>query len=146
MKIITSSLFVLAIVYCGFAADDFKAGSGDVGQFIVQELKEMGVMRLNAWDSAPLRTKGLPSVTGQWSHWDTKSNVTIHMGPEQYDSVVVFLHQLVTAHPVAEGASEDGNWRAGVYLYLPTFKGWVAMFYSYDTNRTEIIIVWPQRW
>jgi hypothetical protein len=131
MRVHASFFIPLAALFCGCSSDHFKAGHGDIGQFILRQAIVRG--------GSPVTTNNLPPIVGEWRYSTDKYGVVIRMSREQYPSVEAFLRQAFGEPRFGPIESRDGG-RLGEYRL--TSKGGGIQFVC-DTNCTQITITRP---
>jgi hypothetical protein len=130
MHIKTMFVSVLIGVLCGCSQDRFKKGSGDVGQFIIQQANIRGGLCLS--------TNGLPPILGRWSYSEDEQGIIIQTAPNQYPAIESLLRQTF-GEPRFLGDTTDGGKLGG---YRLTTKGGAIQF-GYNPERTQVIIIRP---
>jgi hypothetical protein len=130
MRIHTSFFFLLSALLCGCSSDGFKSGSGDVGQFILQQAISRG--------GSPT-TNALPPLAGSWRYSEDTNGVVIHMSRDQYPAVEAFLRQSFGTPKIEPTQTSDGG-MLGVYRLSE--KGGGIQF-GYDAKQTQIIVIRP---
>ena len=63
----------------------YKAGTGDVGQFILEHAL--------AYGGRPITTNDLPTVAGQWSYLQDEYGVALKLPPSSFADVQIFLRR-----------------------------------------------------
>jgi len=130
-----ASLIILSLaLVCGCSKKGemrFKAGSGDAGQFIVQQAVARGA-RLSA-------TNGLPAISGAWRYAEDQYGVTIRLPPDDYDKVEATLRQLFGEPIFGPSATTDGGQLGG---YRLSAQGGAIQFAS-NADCAQVIIVRP---
>jgi hypothetical protein len=111
--------------------EHFKAGRGDVGQFIVQQ----AITR----SGLSTTTNGLPAVSGRWRYSEDEFGVVVRMAREQYPAVEALLRQAFGEPKFGPDDTIDGG-KLGGYRLTP--KGGGIQF-GYDAKRTEVIVIRP---
>lgn len=111
------------------AGPRFRNGSGDAGQFIVQQAVLRG--------AKPIATKGLPSLSGSWTYAPDNSGVIIRMSPNEYPAVEALLVRAFGVPNFGPSDTTDGR-RIGAYQL--TAKG-AALQFGHDMQWTLVIVV-----
>jgi hypothetical protein len=134
------SIYALVVVLaCGCATEHYTKDQGDVGQFILQQAIIYG--------GKPTTTNNLPVVTSHWRYSKDTDGMQIHLPPNDYSSVEMFLNQAFAGtRQFGPKISEDGSNR--VHEYRMTSKGGGIQLAGSHTE-TSVIIVRPmsqQEW
>lgn len=134
MHILTPLIAVGLALLCGCASDEmrFTKGTGDMGQFIMQQALKRG--------ARPVATNGLPAIAGEWSYSEDQYGVVLHVSRERFSDVGTFLRQAFG--PPAHEPSEtmDGG-KLGWYAAKTIGVG---LQFGYDLERTQVIVIRPQ--
>ena len=110
----------------------FKKGTGDMGQFVMQQALKR--------DARPLATNGLPAITGEWSYSEDQYGVVLHLSRERFPEVQAFLLQAF-GPPAQEAIDTTKGGKLG--WYSPKTIG-VALQFGYDSDQTQVIVLRPQ--
>jgi hypothetical protein len=134
MHILAPLIAVGLAFLCGCAHDEmrFTKGTGDMGQFFMQQALKRG--------ARPLNTNSLPAITGKWRYSEDQYGVVLQSPRERFSEVQAFLRQAfgTPAHEPSE--TTDGG-RLG--WYAATTIG-VGLQFGYDRERTQVIVIRPQ--
>jgi hypothetical protein len=135
IQTLASLTLVGLLLVCGCTGEKemrFTKGTGDMGQFVLQEALKRG--------ARPLATNSLPVVGGDWSYSEDQYGVVLHLPRERFSEVVAFLQQAFGA-PAQEATDTTDGGKLG--WYSPKTIG-VALQFGYDSNLTQIIVLRPQ--
>ena len=122
LSILAIALMTAGIVGCATTpVANYKAGRGDVGQFILE--------RAIAYGGRPVTTNDLPAVGGKWSYLQDEYGVALRLPPSSFADVQFFL---------CRAFGEPSN-----------HAGWavrdvgVAIYLRHDANETGVGIYPP---
>ena len=135
MQTLASLAVVALLLVCGCAGEKemhFTKGTGDMGQFVMQQALKRG--------ARPVATNGLPVVGGDWSYSEDQYGVVLHLPREQFSEVEAFLQQAFGA-PAQEATDTTDGGKLG--WYSPKTIG-VALQFGYDSNLTQVTVLRPQ--
>lgn len=112
---IRAYIFALAVALaCCCATQHFTKKQGNVGQFILQLVIRYG--------GQPTTTNELPSIMSHWSYLEDDNGTQIHLPPNSYSDVEVFLNQAFAGkRQFGPNASADGRTR--IHEYRMSEKG-----------------------
>jgi hypothetical protein len=132
MRLLVSSFVVSISIFCGCASRDemrFKAGNGDVGQFILLQAVARGGQLLT--------TNGLPPITGAWRYSEDQYGIVIRMARDDYPSLEKLLHLAFGEPKFGPSDTTDGG-KLGVYRLTP--QGGTIQF-GYDAKEAQVIVL-----
>ena len=135
MKLLTSFTLVGLLLLCGCTGEkemQFTKGTGDMGQFVMQQALQRGARLVT--------TNGLPVVSGDWSYSEDQYGVVLHLSRERFSEIETFLQQAFGTPAQAATDTTDGG-KLG--WYSPKTIG-VALQFGYDSNQTQVIVLRPQ--
>jgi len=135
MQILTPLIAAGLALLCGCGHKDemrFTKGSGDMGQFIMQQALKRG--------ARPVATNSLPAVAGEWRYSEDQYGVVLQLPRERFSDVQAFLRQ-VFGPPAHEPSETTDGGRLG--WYAAQTIGVVVQF-GYDRERTQVIVIRPQ--
>lgn len=135
MQSFVLSTAVALLLVCGCTCEKemrFTKGTGDLGQFVVQQALKRG--------ARPVTTNGLPTLGGDWSYSEDQYGVVLHLPRERFSEVEAFLQHAFGAPAQAATDTTDGG-KLG--WYSPKAIG-VALQFGYDSNQTQVIVLRPQ--
>ncbi len=117
---------------CGHDEMSFTKGTGDMGQFVMQQALKRG--------AHPVTTNSLPAVAGEWRYSEDQYGVVLQLPRERFSDVDGFLRQAfgTPAHEPSE--TTDGG-RLGWYAAKTIGVG---IQFGYDRERTQVIVLRPQ--
>lgn len=110
----------------------FTKGTGDMGQFVMQQALKRG--------ARPVATNSLPVVGGEWRYSEDQHGVVLHLSRERFPEVQAFLLQAF-GPPAQEATDTTEGGKLG--WYSPKTIG-VALQFGYDPERTQVIVLRPQ--
>jgi hypothetical protein len=132
MKIHTSLLVVSFALPSGCATHDqihFKAGSGDAGQFIVQQAVARGAQ--------PVSTTGLPVIHSAWRFGEDQYGVVVRLARADGAAVEQLLQQAFGAPKYGPKDTPSGG-RWGAYRLSPAS---VSIQFTSDDQGTEVVVL-----
>ncbi len=132
MRALASFVVVGLALLSGCATHDemrFKAGSGDVGHFILLQAVARGGQLLT--------TNGLPTITGPWRYSEDQYGVVIRMPRTDYASVEKLLRIAFGEPGFGPSETTDGG-KLGGYRLTP--QGGAIQF-CYDSEGTQVIVL-----
>jgi len=132
MKILTSLIVVGLTVLCGCATPDqirFKSGSGDAGQFIVQQAAACG--------APPVSTTDLPVIRSAWRFGEDQYGVVVRLPRADGAAVAQLLQQAFGAPKYGPKATPRGG-RWGAYRLSPAG---VSIQFTSDEQGTEVVVL-----
>lgn len=132
MKILTSLIVVGLTFLCGCTTHDqmrFKAGSGDAGQFIVQQAVARGAQ--------PVSTAGLPTIHSAWRFAEDQYGVVVRLPRADGASVEQLLQQAFGAPKHGPKDTPSGG-RWGAYRLSPAG---VSIQFTSDDQGTEVVVL-----
>lgn len=135
MPILMSFAIAGLLLLCSCAGEkemQFAKGTGDMGEFVVQQALKRG--------ARPAATNNLPAVGGDWSYSEDQHGVILHLSRERFSEVEVFLQQAFGTPAQAATDTTDGG-KLG--WYSPKTIG-VALQFGYDSKQTQVIVLRPQ--
>ena len=107
MKTSLTVVFALYLVGCvGCAGNKFIHGSGDVGQYVLQQSIAQG--------GRPVSTNSLPVLGSEWSYYQDENGVAVHLPREQFPAVADFLRQAYGEPSMPVKSSANGR-TMGIY-------------------------------
>lgn len=131
MKILTSLIVVGLTILSGCATHDqmrFKAGSGDAGQFIVQQAVARGAQ--------PISTTDLPAIRSVWRFGEDQYGVVVRLPRADGAAVERLLQQAFGEPKHAKDTPSGGRW--GAYRLLPAG---VSIQFISDAQGTEVFVL-----
>ncbi len=135
MQKLASLTAVALLLVCGCTGEKemrFNKGTGDMGQFVMQQALKRG--------ARPVTTNSLPVIGGDWSYSEDQYGVVLHLSRERFPEVEAFLQQAFGAPAQPATDTTDGG-KLG--WYSPKTIG-VALQFGYDSNQTQVIVLRPQ--
>lgn len=129
---LTSLALAALAVLCSCAHRDgprFAAGTGDAGQFIVQQAVFRG--------GRPITTNALPAVTGAWRYAADNSGVIIRLSRNDYPAVEALLQHAFGQPNFGPIDTANGGRFGG---YRLTRKG-AAVQFGRDADWTQVIVL-----
>ena len=117
-------------------ADDemqFTKGTGDLGQYIIQQALKCG--------AKTVRTNDLPPIKGEWKYSEDQYGVVVQLGKERFEEVQTFLRKAFGPPAQEPDATTDGG-KLGWYAARTTGIG---LHFGYNKERTQVIILRPQK-
>lgn len=132
MKIITSLIVVGLTLLCGCATHDqirFKAGSGDAGQFIVQQAVARGAQ--------PISTTDLPVIRSEWRFGEDQYGVVVRL-PRADGAAIEQLLQHAFGAPKYGPKDTPSGGRWGAYRLSPAG---VSIQFTSDGQGTEVVVL-----
>ena len=131
MNHLSKLLMLGVVILCGCVSNHYKRGSGDAGQFIVQQAIIRG--------GTPITTNNLPLVGGKWSYSEDQYGVVIHLPREKFLAVESLL-SVAFGQPMTKLSNTNNGVRFGAYRL--TAKGGGIQFFC-DEKETQVIIIRP---
>jgi hypothetical protein len=132
MRILTSLIVVGLTLLSGCATHDqmrFKTGSGDAGQFIVQQAVARGAQ--------PISTTDLPVIRGGWRFGEDQYGVVVRLPRADGAAVERLLHQAFGEPKYGPKDTPSGG-RWGAYRLSPAG---VSIQFTSDDQGTEVDVV-----
>ena len=133
MKIRTFIVALAVVIVCSCAIGHFTKGSGDVGQFILQQAIRYG--------GSPTTANGLPVVTSHWRYLEDSRGMQIHLPADTYSDVEAFLNQAF-AGMRQFGPAGSADTRTRIHEYRMSAKGGGVQLSEQDSE-TMVIVLRP---
>jgi len=131
MRHFTSLIVFSLILLCGCVTHEqrFKTGSGDVGEFILQQAAIRG--------RESITTNGLPAIPGSWLYKEDQYGVIIRFSRGDYDAVERLLRQTFGEPALGPQDNKQGGWMS---VYRPTSSSGSIQFRC-DSEGSQVIIL-----
>jgi hypothetical protein len=132
MKILTTLIVASLTILSGCATHNqmrFKAGSGDAGQFIVQQAVARGAQ--------PISTADLPAIRSGWRFGEDQYGVVVRL-PRADGAAVERMLQQAFGEPTYGPKDTPTGGRWGAYRLWPPG---VSIQFTSDDQGTEVVVL-----
>jgi hypothetical protein len=130
-----NSLVLAVFCFCAHAEEEmrFTKGSGDMGEYIIQQALKCGAKVVS--------TNNLPPIKGDWKFSEDKYGVVLQAGRDRFDEVQLFLKKAFGA-PAHDATETTDGGKLG--WYAVRIIG-IGLQFGYDAKQTQVIVLRPQK-